>query len=650
MSSVPEKPEFVPTEEGQSQYRQYSGPLAILTTFVAAGTTLFALLYVSGALPYFRVHFLIIEYNAMYMAGSLVLVFLLFPARQGARRDRMPWYDVLFMLGALASTTYVVVMAEDLETTGRYFAKPVETVLGLLYIVVLLEAVRRTVGWPMVVLGLLFLLYAKLSYLMPGILSAHLQTWPRIVAEVYLTASGMFGTTTSLASGIIIAFIAFGAFFVKVGGGQTFLNLALSLTGGIRGGPAKAAIVGSAMFGTLSGSPAANVAVTGTITIPMMKKTGYSATFAGAVETVASTGGMIMPPIMGATAFVMASFLGVSYVTVAIAATIPALLYFIALFIQTDLRAAKDGLQGISKSELPSLAATIRDGWEFGIPLLALVILLFVLRYPPAIASSYTIGSLIAVSLFRKSRRLSVRGFVDALADSAKSMLMVAPVISASGIIIATLGLTGLGPKLASSLVTLFGNNLQLLVLAVAISVYIMGMGVNITITYILLALLVAPALTKVGVPMIVAHFFIFYMGLTMFITPPYAPATFVAAAISGAPPYRTGFQAMRLGIVTFLVPFILIYNPALIMIGTPAEIALAAATAIVGVFALAVGIEGYLFTRADWWQRILALAAGLTLMMPGWLTDFIGIGLLAVVILWQWFSRKSQPLITSPI
>lgn len=639
MSTVPDLPEGVALEGEQSRFQQYRGPMAIVVMFIGAGTALFSLLYVSGGLPSLGMYFHTIQYNAIFMSGILTLALLLYPARRGVKvkRSRPPWYDILLILASLAGTLYIIVNAFEIDSMGRLLAKPIETLLGIMTIIVLLEVVRRTVGWPMVIISLAFVLYAKLSYFFPGILSAHLQTWPRIIAELYLSPSGMFGNIVTLASSIIVAFIGFGAFFNKVMGGKVLLDLGLSLTGQIRGGPAKAAIVSSALFGMVSGSPTANVAITGTVTIPLMKRMGYHPVFAGAVETVASTGGIIMPPIMGATAFIMADLLKVSYVTVALAATIPALLYFIALYVQTDLRAVKENLQGIPKGELPSFKATLKGGWEFSIPIFFLIIALFALRYPPAVAASYTIGVLILTTLFKKRTRLSWRGFIEALADLSEGMLMVAPIIAASGIIMGTVAMTGVGPKLAKSLVAIAGGNTLALFFLAAVACYALGMGVNIIITYILLALLVAPALTSGGVPEMVSHFFIFYMGVSMFITPPYAPAAFVASAISGASPYRTGFQAMRLGIVTFIVPFMLIYNPALLLIGSPIEVAVAAMTAIIGVIALSAGVEGYLFTNCNWLQRILALGGGLSLMAPGWETDIVGVVALSVVILWQW-------------
>lgn len=641
MSNAPDQPQVIIPEEGQDRYRQYHGTMAVVVKAVGVATALFALLYVSGVLPYFEIYFQHIQFNAIFMSGILILTFLLFPAWKGENQNRLPWYDILIILAMLAGTAHIIINAEEIITMGSLLATPQETVLGIVSVVVLLEAVRRTVGWPVVIITLIFILYAKFSYLLPGTLTARTHTWPRIMAEAYLSRNGIFGELTSLASGIIIAFVAFGSFFIKVGGGEIFLDLALSLTGGIRGGPAKAAILGSALFGTISGSPAANVAVTGTITIPLMKRTGYDPVFAGAVETVASTGGMLMPPIMGAVAFVMADMLKVSYFTIAQAAAIPAVLYFLALYAQVDLRAARDGLRGIPRRELPSFVASLKGGWEFVIPLSFLVFLLMGLRYPPEIAASYAIGGLVIATLFRKRTRLTLGRFIDALAESANAMLMVAPVVAVAGIMVAMLTMTGLGPKLAEGLVAIAGGSQLALFILAGLACYIAGMGISIIATYILLALLVVPALTSVGVPEMVSHFFIFYMGLSMFITPPYAPAAFVAAAISGASPYRTGFLAMRLGIVTFIVPFVLAYNPALILIGTPVEIVLATVTAIIGVLALAVGIEGYLFTRANWLQRVLAVGSGLTLIVPGLLTDSIGFGLLVVVVLWQWVSKK---------
>lgn len=426
------------------------------------------------------------------------------------------------------------------------------------------------------------------------------------------------------------------------------MDISLALAGHFRGGPAKVAVLGSALFGTLSGSASANVAVTGAITIPLMKDSGYQPHYAGAVEAVASTGGQIMPPVMGGVAFVMASILEIPYTSVAIMAIIPSFLYFVALFIQLDLRAARDGLRGLPRERLPSLRETLRKGWEVPIPLIVLVVLLFVVKYPAPMAAVYTILSVIAVSMLRKENRLNIKRIIESLEGGFKATMEVAAIIALAGIIVGVLVGTGLGPKLSSGLVTLFGGSILFLVVASGITVYLMGMGVSLIASYILISVLVAPALEKLGVPLVVAHFFIMYMVTTTFITPPYCAAAFVASTIAGAHPFRIAFQAMRLGIVAYLVPFIIIYNPALIQIGAPGEIALATVTALIGVFALSAGIEGYLFTEMSWAQRLLFLGTGIIMVVPDLLSDLLGAAILAALILWQWQSqRRMKAMVT---
>lgn len=631
-----------------SEYRQYSGPINVVTKLLSVGLALFILLYVSGILPQAGVYFIFFQFNGIFLAGILCLVFLLVPARKGLARDKLPWYDLLLIACSLACCLYIAVNAAELAYFTALTASTPQTMLGVIAIGVLLEAIRRTLGWSMVVVLAVLLLHTRFGFLLPDFpLSVREFGWRQILAIGYLSYTGMFGSLTTLTSHTIFTFIAFGIFFMKVGGAEVFLNLALSLTGHLRGGPAKAAIVGSAAFGTLSSSPLANVAVSGSITIPMMIRTGYSPTFAAAVETIASTGGQIMPPIMGSIAFIMAALLGVSYVTICLAAIIPASLYFVALFIQTDLRAAKEGLRGLPRSQLPSFWATVRDGWEFGIPLVTLMVLLFALRYPPPLAATYALGTLIPVSFLRKKNRLSWKGLAESLDEATRSVLVVAPTIAAAGIITGLLGMSGLGPKFASSLVALSGGNNLVLVVLAAVASYVLGMGGAMIINYILLTVMISPALELVGVPLMVSHFFVFYVGLTMFFTPPFCPAAFIAAGIAKDRPFAVGLQAMRLGIVTFLVPVILIYNPALILIGEPVQIAFGVVTALIGVFALSVGIERYFLTRTTWWQTVLALGAGVMMMVPEWITDVIGAGLMVIVIVWQWRSRRlSGPVV----
>lgn len=630
-------------DESGGNERQYRGPIAAVLRGFAAALALFCLLYTSGVLSYFKVYFLEHQFNAIFLAGVLLLVFLWIPVSKSAATKKLPWYDVLFILAGLAGTFYIIINALELTRYFRITASPVEIGLSVATLLVLMEAVRRTLGWSVVIIAAIFIIYAKFGYLLPGVFSVYPFTWGRVMNDVYLSAGGIFGSLTSVAAGVILAFVVFGIFFTRVGAGEFLFNLAMSLVGGVRGGAAKAAIVGSALFGTISGSPIANVSVVGTITIPMMKSAGYEPKFAGAVESVASTGGAIMPPVMGAVAFVMANMLGVSYSVVAAAAAIPAVLYYLALFVQTDLRAAKDSLKGVSRKDLPSMRATLKKGWQFLIPLVLLVVFLFVMRYSAETSALYTIVAVILLDVVRRDRRLNPKSFVATLEAGMRSTLPIAAVCGLAGVFLGVLGMTGLGPRISSGLVSLAsGNSLALLLLA-AVASYIMGMGVSAVATYILLAVLVAPALEAMGVPLIAGHFFVFYMGMSTFFTPPYAPAVFVAAPIAGASIYGVGFQAMKLGIVTFLVPISLAYNPVLLLRGSVGEIIVAFITAVIGIIGLSVGLEGYLFARLNWVMRVLAALAGFAMFLPGAVTDFVGGGVLALVLVWHWLASRTK-------
>ncbi len=627
---------------GRQRGTERLGGLAVAVARVlAAGLTLFCLLWTVGVLSQVGIYFLAMRVSAIFLTVISVLVFLLVPAKAGESGRPLPWYDILLILLSLCSHLYVLINASNLTNVGRITASPVEIALGLAGVITLIEAMRRLTGWALPILAIVLLLYAKFGYLLPGAFGIPQFSWSRLMALIYLSPTGIYSGIVNLASGIIIAFIAFGVFFVAAGGGDFFYNLAASSVSWMRGGPAKAAIVGSAIFGTVSGSAVANVSVTGAVTIPLMKRIGYEPAFAGAIESVASTGGILMPPIMGAIAFVMAQFLGVPYRAIVLAAIIPAILYFVALFFQTDLRAARKGLKGIPRSELPPIFPTIKAGWQFVIPFAVLIGLLFVLRYPAGMAAVYSIGALIVIGMFKKKTRFTPGRIVNALSNSTEAMFSVGILCGVAGILLGVLSGSGLGPKISSLMVDLAGGQLVTLVILAAVICYIMGMGVSILVSYILLAALVAPTLEKFGIPPMVAHFFILYMGSATFFTPPFCPAAFVASSISGAKPFSIGFQAMRLGIVVFIVPFIFIYNPALLLIGSATEIVLGALTAIVGVFAMSVALEGYLLIECNWLQRVLAGLAGITMIVPGGLSDIFGIGLLAVVVLWQLWAKK---------
>lgn len=625
----------------KGKYRQYQGPLGLVTRVIAMALPVYGILYVLDFFQRINIPLYSGAHNAFFLAFVLTLIFLRVPANRLAPRDRLPWYDLLLLAGSLVVTLYMGFNYEALLIYGGAWATPFQQVLGIVAIAILFEALRRTIGWPMVIIALAFFLYAKFAYLMPGILNGPEFSVSRVIAYTYLSTEGIFGKVLEIGATIILIFITFGAFLQQCGGAKFFFDLAFSLMGHVRGGPAKVSVFASALFGTMTGSPVANVGVTGSITIPLMKRVGYAPHFAAAVESVASTGGALMPPVMGAVAFLIADFTRVGYGQVALAALIPAILYFLSVYLQVDLEAGREGLKGLPREQLPTLTATLGQGWFYLLPLGLLVVLLMVLRYDPLVSALYSLALLIVVSFFRPETRLTLTKLGRALEDSAYGVTEVGALTAVAGIITAAVAITGLGVNLSAFLVSLSGGSLALLAILTGITCYILGMGISSIAAYILLAVLVAPAMAEAGLPVLVAHFFIFYMGLSTFITPPHCSGVFVAAGIAGSEPFKTAFRAMRLGVVCYLVPFIIVFNPALMLVGAAREIALATVTAVVGVVALSVGIEGFIRRIMAWWERLPWLAGGLLLMVPGWGTDLPGLAFLAAgAAIYWWRSR----------
>lgn len=621
---------------GGERYRRYRGALEYVTKGLAIAIVLYAIVYVL-VVPRIGVVLYKTVYVASFVGLMSALVFLRIPATRNAPRDRLPWYDLLLIVANLAGAYYVAINFERFSVIeGRAWASPIDMVLFLATAITIFEAVRRTVGFSLIILALAFLLHANFAYLLPGLLGGPKYSLARISAYLYLMDGGMFGMIAYIAATIIVVFMTFGSFLQQTGAGKFFTDSSLAVVGHMRGGPAKVAVIASAFFGTISGSPMANVGTTGVVTIPLMKSLGYKASFAGAVEAVASTGGAIMPPVMGAVAFIMADMTGAGYAAVAIAAIVPAVLYFLALFFQVDFEAAKGGLTGLPRAELPSLSKTLKEGWQFMIPLLILALLMMVLQYEPLESALYALGAVIVVSFLRKETRLTPVKLAASMEGGAEGLLSVLPICALAGVMMGTLELTGLAINIATLLKDISGGNLLILVIMAGVACYMMGMGISVIISYIVLAIVVAPAMVQLGVPVLVAHMFIFYMGCSTFITPPNAGAVFLASAIARAGLWETGWRAMRLGIVTYLVPFVIVYNPALILEGPPLEIVLAVATSMIGVYALAAGIEGYLLTRTKWWQTVLLLAGGTLLFIPGWATDVIGAVIVGVIVLSQ--------------
>ncbi|MDP2731284.1 MAG: TRAP transporter permease, partial [Dehalococcoidales bacterium] len=578
---------------------------------------------------------------AFFLTLLLILLFLIVPAKKGINMNQLPWYDFALIILSIAGGGYVLVFySKIIYYIGM--ASVWEQVLGVITIILILEAARRTVGWALVVVAGVFIIYPLVSNLVPGFLHGRGYSLARVIGFVYFGPDGIFGISLVVAAGLLVIFILFGHFLQVSGAGEFFLKIALSLVGRVRGGPAKVAVIASSLFGTMSGSSVANVVTTGMITIPMMKKAGYRSVFAGAVESVASCGGQIMPPVMGVTAFVIAEFLGISYAEVVVAALLPAILYYICVFVQVDFEAARMGLVGLPREDIPPLRATVKEGWQFILPLAVLIFFLLVLFYSPEKSALFGLVSLIVVSQFKKYTRINPRKFLAAMQSTGKTMLEIGSACAAAQIVIGALSLTGLGLRLSSGLLQLSGGNLFLLLVFGAIAGIILGMGLPSISSYIILAVTVAPALTAAGLLPIASHLFVFFFGILSFLTPPVCVAVYAAAGIARAPMFPTALQAMRLGIVAYLLPFIFVYSPSLLLIGSPLKVVLTVTTSIIGAIVLAGGIEGYLLKTATWLQRIMLTLGGIGLLippgliLPGLWTDIIGAVLLVIVIIWQ--------------
>lgn len=574
--------------------------------------------------------------RAIHLGFALVLVYLLYPARLSKRKEGVKWLDVLFALLGLAVGAYVVVeytdlmMRAGLPTTG-------DIVFGALCILLVLEASRRVVGIPITIVAMFFLAYAYWGPYFPGMFAHRGFSYTRIITHMYVTTEGILGMPVGVAATFVYMFILFGAFLHKTGLGKFFIDLALAATGHRIGGPAKVAVLASGFFGTISGSSVANTVTTGTFTIPLMKSIGYKPEFAGAVEAAASTGGQLMPPIMGAAAFVMSQFIGIAYIEIAIAAALPALLYYLAVGFMVHMEAKRLGLQGIPKNRLPNLKKVLSEGWHLLIPLFVIVYLL-VQGYTPLRAALVCIVVTVAIAMMKKSTRLNVKDILDALESGARSAIGVSAACACAGIIIGVVTLTGVGLKIANGIVVLSGGSFFLTLFLTMIASIILGMGLPTTAKYIVLASMAAPAIMKFGVPIMAAHLFIFYFGIVADLTPPVALVSYAAAGIAQSNPMKTGFTGLRLAMAGFLIPYIFVYNPGILLIDTtPLEVVLIAATSILGAFSLALAGSGFWMRPLNIIERLVLFGSAISLIFPGTLTDIGG----AVVLAGIWFLQK---------
>jgi TRAP transporter 4TM/12TM fusion protein len=580
-------------------------------------------------------------FRGTHLLLALVLIFLWFPiwADAGNRTKRVAgaFVDIAFLIGAAACIGYLFVEHDYVLERFAYVSdlRPADAILGVTIVIVVLEATRRTIGLAMPITALAFLAY--------GVFFANLR-FGEIIDQLYLTTEGIFGIPINVSATYMVLFIVFGSLVEKTGTGKLFMDFALALAGATAGGPAKVACMTSAMFGTISGSSTANVMTTGTFTIPLMKKIGYRPAFAGAVEAVASTGGQIMPPIMGAAAFVMAEFLAVSYLTVIFLAIVPAFLYFAAVFFAVHFEAKRVGLKGLPRSDLPALGKVLKERGHQFLPLIIIVWVLAV-GYSAPYAATCGLLSVVPIALLRKTTRAEVtwRGVLDGLISGVYNSLQVAAACACAGIVIGIISLTGLGVDFTSFVVTLSQDTLLLALVLTAIAGIILGMGLPTTPAYIVQTALLIPALAKLGVQVEAAHMFIFYFAILSAITPPVAITLYAANGLSGAGLWESGIAALKLAATGYIIPFMFVYGPAILLIGTWPEVVLACCTATIGVVCLASSLHGYLLRPSTILERMALFVAALVLIKPGLQTDVTGLAIFGGIAALQAFAGARE-------
>lgn len=561
---------------------------------------------------------------------------------KGKRNTLTRVLDWVMALGFLATGIYILVVWDSRVTmTG---ATPTsDVVMATLMILLLMFATYKTTGWPLVITSIVFLAYTWAGPYLPSIIAHRGETWTRTASFMYVSTGSIFGVPAGIAATYIVCFVIFGCFLERFGAGQWFVDVAYAGTGRFRGGPAKTAIASSALMGMISGSPAANVVTTGTFTIPLMKRMGYKPETAGAVEAVASTGGMFTPPIMGAAAFMMAEFLSINYSEVAVAAILPAILYYLSAMLVVDSIAVKEHLVGLPASELPSVKKVMAERGQMGLPILFIIAVILV-GWSPMKAAFWATLLTLAVAFLRSTTRPTLKGILEALESGTKSVVSIAISCASAGIIVGVISMTGLATKLSYTLINISGGNIYLAAILTAVITIILGCGMPPTPTYVILATVLVNPLVQMGATPLSAHMFIFMFACVGALTPPVAITAYTAAAIAKADPNKTGFTAFRMGLVAYIIPFIFLLNPAILLQGQGIEVIIAAITSVLGVFCLTGAIEGYMVKYWSSIGRILLAVAALCTMIPGTLTDLIGLALIAAAWLLDQLVFKPGP------
>lgn len=616
----------------ESNTRIWEGKPKMIVTVILAAFSLFCI-YVTLFTSWLE------EIRLTSFVAFIILIgYLVFPAKKGVQKvNYLPWYDMILMLCGTGAFLYYTANAMTIIQQGSNF-EWYQIIIGVLGIISLAEVCRRSVGWPILIVAACLILYAMTIGLSNPTIGGRLKY---AVRYLFYSKEGIMSTPINVCSKFIVVFIIFGAFLERTGIADFFINIANAFVGGFSGGPAKVAVVASAMEGMVSGSSVANTVGSGSVTIPLMKRTGYKPEFAAAAEASASTGGQIMPPIMGAAAFLMADYVGVPYSNIVVRAILPAVLYFAGVFISVHLEAKKEGLRGLTKEELPRIKPLLKQLYLL-IPLILLVYLVGTSQRSIQYAAALAIVAAIVVSLFNKGNRITPKRILEALAAGGQGMITVAAACGVAGMIAGTITMTGLANMMINGIVALAGNQVIIALVLTMLCCIVLGMGVPTTANYCIMAATCAPILIRMGVPTMAAHFFVFYFGIIADLTPPVALAAYAGAAIAQANPMKTAITATKLAIGAFIVPYVFALNPAMLFIDTTApEIIMICITSLVGIFAVSASLEGFFLRHMPWYQRILSVLGGLLLIYPGTVTDVIGLALAGLVVVMQLIAGK---------
>ncbi len=574
-------------------------------------------------------------FRSTHLTIILVLTFLLYPIMRKEWYTTPNWGLVLDLVCIALAIAIEVYILHDYEAFCNRIAdaNALDSIVGVVLVLLVLEATRRTVGIPMLLVCIASVGYALYADHLYGILEGPPVSFHRLFSYMLMEDGGIFGIPIMAMASFIVLFLIFGAMLMETGASQFFLNLALALTGRRVGGPAKAAVVSSMLMGSISGSCVANVVTTGSFTIPLMKRMGYSPIFAGAVEAVASTGGQFMPPVMGAAGFIIAAFLGVTYLEVIIAALVPAIFFYISLYFMVHFESKKIGLMALYSEELPSLRKTLSTGWQHLISLI-IIVTIIVLGYSVSLAAFWGIASVFILSFFSREKRITPVGLLTALGEAARTAIPVSIACAAAGLIIGAMSLSGFSLRLSSIVISTSGGHLWLILFFTMIMCLILGMGVPTTAVYVVVSAVIAPVLVQMGIKEMGAHLFAFYFGVISAITPPVCLAAFAAAGIAKSKPMSTGYMAARIGIAAYIVPFIFVFNPALLLIGSFAQIMYTILISGFVIFCLASGAEGWHIRKASLLERIVLVSTAIIFLKSSYFTHFVGLSLLTVVLI----------------